>query len=366
MSRHGATEPLTSPLELPASVDRKGSRSHDAVRPRQRRRTTTLPRDPVLDHDRQRADRIVATYVAAAAAWIVLSSSITDLVATVTPWTPTTIEITKGLLFVAATALLLRVALRRWARRLVSAAELEQRAADDLLAVARLRAAFLASISHELRTPLTNIVGYAHTIRTHHRALPDDQIDRFAERLAANSERLERLVVDLLELHQPTLDHEVVCEPVQLGQLLDEVVRASGSPDHDIRSWSAVTWVEVDRTKVERLVEELVHNVSRHTPPGTCAWVTATHEDGWLDLTVEDDGPGLDPALQAAATEPFVQGTHVDGLPSPGLGIGLALVARYAELLGGGIAVTEPAGGGTRVTVAVPARVVDSRIAASP
>lgn len=306
----------------------------------------------------------MAAYVAAAAVWIVLSSSVTDLIAAATPWSATTIEITKGLLFVATTAFLLRVALRHWARRLISAATLERRAADDLLAVARLRTAFLTSISHELRTPLTNIVGYAHTIRRHHRTLTDDQVEHFAERLALNGERLEQLVVDMLELHRPTAEQQVVLEPVHIGELLDEVVRKVSSRDHHIRSWSAVTRVEVDRAKVERLIEELVQNVCRHTPPATSAWVTATRGDGWLDLTVEDDGPGLDPGLRAAATEPFVQGSHVAGLASPGLGIGLALVARYAEMLGGGVAITEPMGGGTRVTVAVPATSVDVGVAA--
>lgn len=296
----------------------------------------------------------MATYVAAAAVWIVLSSSITDVVAAATTWAPATIEIAKGLLFVAATALVLRLALRQWAHRLTSAAELEQRAANDLLAVARQRAAFLASISHELRTPLTNIVGFAQTIRQHHRTLPDEQVDRFAERLASNSERLERLVVDLLELHRPTPAEHVTPEPVQLGQLLDHVVREVCSPVHHVRVWSDVTCVTIDRQKVARLVEELVHNVCRHTPAGTNAWVTATSTGAWLDLTVEDDGPGMDPGLRAAATEPFVQGSHVEDLASPGLGIGLALVARYAELLGGGVAVSEPSGGGTRVTVAIP------------
>lgn len=308
----------------------------------------------MLDDDRGRADRIVAVYAAAAALWIVLSSSITDVIAAATPWSPATIEIVKGLLFVGATALLLRTALRRWAGRLTSATQLGQRAADDLMAVARLRAAFLASISHELRTPLTSIVGYAQTIRKHHRQLPEAQLDHFAERLAVNGERLERLVVDMLELHRPTTDQEPTPEPVQLERLLDEVVARAGSPEHDLRVWCPVSWVQLDRGKTMRLLEELVQNVCRHTPPGTTAWLTATAQDGWLDLTIEDDGPGIDPGLRGTATEPFVQGSHVDDLPSPGLGIGLALVARHAEQLGGGVAVSEPDGGGTRVTVALP------------
>lgn len=308
----------------------------------------------MLDHDRDRADWIVAAYVAAATLWIVLSSSITDVLAAATSWTPTTIEILKGLLFVGATAVLLRMALRRWAERLTSVAQLEQRAADDLVAVARLRAAFLASISHELRTPLTNIVGYAQTIQKHHRTLPEAELDRFADRLAVNSERLQRLVLDMLELHRPAEDQELAPEPVQLEHLLDEVVASTCSPEYDVRVWCAVSWVRLDRSKTTRLLEELVQNVCRHTPPGTTAWVTATTRDGWLDLTIEDDGPGIDPRLRDTAIEPFVQGSHVEDLPSPGLGIGLALVARHAELLGGGIAISEPEGGGTRVTVALP------------
>lgn len=356
MTDHTAPEPRSraSTLTERAPAAARSSPGHDGVRTQSRSPTDDLPRGPAQDDDQARADRIVAVYTGVAALWIVLSSSITAVIAAATPWSPSTVEILKGLLFVGATALLLRIALRRWARRLTSAAELEEQATNDMMAVARLRAAFLASISHELRTPLTNIVGYAETIQKHHRELPEADLDRFAERLAANSGRLERLVLDMLQLHRPNHGDEPTPEPVHLDHLLDEVVAATCSPEHDVRVWCAVSWVELDRDKTVRLLEELVHNVCRHTPPGTTAWITATTRDGWLDLTIEDDGPGIDPGLRGTVTEPFVQGSHVEGLPSPGLGIGLALVAHHAELLGGGVAVSEPDGGGTRVTVALP------------
>lgn len=312
-----------------------------------------MPRD--VD---RRPDWIVIVYVLVAGIWIIASTTLAETVATRTGWSPAAIEMSKGLVFVAVTALALWTSLRRWASRLRSAAEVEPQAAQDANEVARLRSAFLGGISHELRTPLTNIVGFARTIERHHQELGTDRTSELAHRLVANTERLERLVLDLLDLHEPRPRHGALLEAVDLRQLLGRAAEQYCPDSHQVRAWSSVTWVLLDEDMVGRLLEELVDNVARHTPPGTQAWLCATAEGRDLHLCIQDDGPGVDPSITGVVAQPFVQGAHVELDPSPGLGIGLALVARYAGLHDGEVRVVAPDQGGTRVDVVLPYRPV--------
>ena len=104
---------------------------------------------------------------------------------------------------------------------------------------------------------------------------------------------------------------------------------------------------------MERIVENLVTNAVRYTPPGTPVWVkVGSHERGAL-ITVEDAGPGVSPELRKAIFEPFRQGEEVIQ-HSPGVGVGLTLVKRFAELHGGRAWVEERDGGGASFRVFLP------------
>jgi len=171
----------------------------------------------------------------------------------------------------------------------------------------------------------------------------------------ANATRLERLVVDMLDLHRGETD-EVRLEPVHVEQLLRAALAATGPRSQEITIWCTVGWVHTDRTKLERIVAELVSNVIRHTPHDTGAWLQATidRDEQHLVIAMEDDGPGLDEAILDELTAPFVQGSQAQTSPSPGLGIGLSLARRYAELLGGSLTLARAPGGGTSATVVLP------------
>jgi signal transduction histidine kinase len=109
----------------------------------------------------------------------------------------------------------------------------------------------------------------------------------------------------------------------------------------------------VDAAKVERIVENLLANAARHAPDATGIWVSATASDGGVLITVEDNGPGVPPELRAAVFEPFRQGPD-RSQHSPGVGIGLSLVARFAEIHGGRAWVEDRAGGGASFRVFLP------------
>jgi len=109
----------------------------------------------------------------------------------------------------------------------------------------------------------------------------------------------------------------------------------------------------VDTAKVERIVENLVVNTARHTPAGSGIWVRVRAQDGGVLIAVEDQGEGVPEELKEAIFEPFRQGPH-RSRHSPGVGIGLSLVARFAELHGGRAWVEDRPGGGASFQVFLP------------
>jgi signal transduction histidine kinase len=115
----------------------------------------------------------------------------------------------------------------------------------------------------------------------------------------------------------------------------------------------------IDGPKVERIVENLLLNTTRHTPPGTRVWVKALARGPDLELIVEDAGPGVPAELAGTIFEAFRRGGN-GGEPAPtmaharGVGIGLSLVARFAALHGGNAWVDERWGGGAAFHVLLP------------
>src|SRR5689334_10942283 len=99
-------------------------------------------------------------------------------------------------------------------------------------------------------------------------------------------------------------------------------------------------------------------NASRHTDADKRIWLIVAPYEGGVRITVEDDGAGVPPELRAAIFEPFRQGP-TRSPHSPGTGIGLSLVARFAELHGGRAWVDEREGGGAAFHVVIPGKVPD-------
>jgi signal transduction histidine kinase len=217
---------------------------------------------------------------------------------------------------------------------------------------------FLEAVSHDLRTPLTSILGSALTLeQAGHHDLSRPDVADLVQRIAANARKLERLLGDLLDLDR--LQRGIVTpqrRPTDLSELVERSVAGAENPDGrtiDVALEPAT--VSVDAAKVERIIENLVSNALRHTPSGAHVWVRASGRDGGLDLVVEDDGPGIPQELREAVFEPFRQAPGSStAAHSPGVGIGLSLVRRFAELHGGRAWVEERPGGGASFHVFLP------------
>ncbi len=230
----------------------------------------------------------------------------------------------------------------------------EREAADRLRALDDMKNTFLAAVSHELRSPLTSILGLSLTLERQDKLSDDDREDLLA-RLAANARKLDRLLKDLLDIDR--LSRGIV-EPQYRTTDVGALVRRTLESLDTLGGRTVIVQTEavvipVDPAKVERIVENLVANASRHTDAAVSIWVRLVARDSGAELTIEDDGPGIPVEIREAVFEPFRQGPTISKA-QPGTGIGLSLVARFAELHGGRAWAAERPGGGASFHVFLP------------
>jgi len=231
----------------------------------------------------------------------------------------------------------------------------EREAAERLRALDEMKNTFLAAVSHELRSPLTAILGLALTLEQQPDLPREERVDLLS-RLVGNARKLDRLLTDLLDIDR--LQRGIVTpryRTIDVGALVRRTVEdLDVAADRRLLVQAEPAVAEVDPAKLERIVENLVANAARHTAPDRTIWVAVREEAGGVLLAVEDDGPGVPPALRDAIFEPFRQGPSATP-HTPGTGIGLSLVARFAELHGGRAWVEERPGGGASFRVWLPA-----------
>jgi two-component system sensor histidine kinase KdpD len=186
--------------------------------------------------------------------------------------------------------------------------------------------------------------------------LPHEDALDLVKRVATNARKLERLLGDLLDLDR--LQRGIVTpqrRPTDLPDLIRRSVGQIENPrERPIEIDAQDVVVPLDAAKVERIIENLVSNAIRHTPPEARIWVRARARGDGVALVVEDDGPGIPEGSREDVFEPFRQVAGSAAEHSPGVGIGLSLVRRFAELHGGRAWVEEREGGGASFQVFLP------------
>jgi signal transduction histidine kinase len=167
---------------------------------------------------------------------------------------------------------------------------------------------------------------------------------------------MRRLVGDLLLLARADAKRAPPQRPTDLAEVVTDAAAELGplADAHELSIAVAPAVVPGVRDDLHRLVLNLLENAVQHTPPGTHISAT-TRSDGLMaTLVVEDDGPGIDPALERRVFERFVRGSGDGGR---GSGLGLAIVDAVATSHGGTVALARPErGSGTRFVVQLPQR----------
>ena len=244
---------------------------------------------------------------------------------------------------------------KRAEEALVRGLQREQEAAERLRALEELRNRFLTAVAGELRTPLTAVLGYSLTLARPDMDLPPADREDIAARLAASARRLERLLADLLDVDRLARGVlEATLTPINLGDLVRRVAAETDVGGRPVTVDVGSSVVSVDGAKVERILENLLLNAARHTPPGTHVWVGLEHTTDGVLLRVDDDGPGVPDEYKQDIFRAFEQGIPQPASQTgalPGTGIGLALVTGFAELHGGRAWVEDRPGGGASFCV---------------
>lgn len=219
---------------------------------------------------------------------------------------------------------------------------------------------FVADASHELRTPLTSVLANLELLEAE---LRGDEREIAASALRS-TRRMRRLVGDLLFLARADAGQASPATrvPVDLRPVVREVIAETAplARTHELTADAPdAAIVHGSPDDLHRLLLNLVQNAVTHTPPGTRVTAGVQSADGEAVLEVADDGPGLPPELAGRAFERFVRtappGGRASGLGGRGSGLGLAIVQAVAEAHHGTVSVEQPAGGGTRFIVRLPA-----------
>ncbi len=223
----------------------------------------------------------------------------------------------------------------------------------------RIRSEFIANVSHELRTPVTSIKGFAETL-LHHEYSPD-LVREFLEIIQTESERLSRLVSDLLDLSR--LESHMIrfnlveadaAEIVRsaIARLLPEIDKARLEVECSISPDPFMVLVDPDRFC--QIVGNLLDNAIKYNVPGGKIIVSLTQDEESLRLTVSDTGIGIPKDHLPRIFERFYRVDKTRSRGMGGTGLGLAIVKHLAEALGGSVSASSTAGRGSTFLVTLP------------
>lgn len=192
--------------------------------------------------------------------------------------------------------------------------------------------AFVADASHELRTPLTSVLANLEVLAEQ---LDGEQAES-AHAALRSSQRMRRLVADLLLLARADTGHAAPREETDLGAIVAEAAGELGpvAAGHEVSVDAGPALVHGGRDELLRLTVNLMENAIRHTPSGTNVHAATGAQDGAVTLVVEDDGPGIPDELAPRVFERFVRG---GGDRAGSSGLGLSIVRAVAESHGGSV-----------------------------
>ena len=230
-------------------------------------------------------------------------------------------------------------------------------------AVEAQKRSFLRMVSHELRTPLNSILGFSEILASElYGPLGAPQYKEYAEIIHGSGQKLLRLVNQVLEiarLEGRTVDFE--CRGESLDGAFDDVLLAL---DADLNARSVTVTITgrgelpcvlADARGLKSILLNLLHNAIAFSPRGAEVRVSAAARQDDVEIRIEDDGEGVEPADIARLMGPFEQGENALTRRSEGAGLGLPIVDLTAQAMGGRLKITSRSGHGLTASVRLPA-----------
>lgn len=229
----------------------------------------------------------------------------------------------------------------------------------ELRRLERVRREFVSNVSHELKTPLTHIQAYADTLADG--ALDDPEHSRkFLERIIEQAERLQALIVDLLQLARiETQEATVDIGPLSLAEVsqrcVEEHQAAAASRNVSLTvECHEEPVVLADAAGLQQILDNLVDNALKYTPAGGSVGVVVSAEPDWGVIEVSDTGIGIARDDQLRVFERFYRVDRARARAVGGTGLGLAIVKHLVQMYQGRIELISELGRGSRFTVRLP------------
>jgi signal transduction histidine kinase len=227
----------------------------------------------------------------------------------------------------------------------------------------RVKTEFMATVTHELRTPLHSVIGFAGLLKDEVPGPLNAKQTAFAADILAAGQHLLVLVEGILEMSRLDADGaELGREPVEIGAALQECLAAHRAAaeargvtiglDVVAKAGSA----QLDPKGLRRMLDALIGNAIKFNREGGTVAVSARRTGGALEIAVADTGIGIAAEDLAKLFKPLVQLDAGLARRQGGIGLGLALARRLAELHGGTIKVESEPGKGSTFTLRLPGR----------
>jgi signal transduction histidine kinase len=224
--------------------------------------------------------------------------------------------------------------------------------ARELAGIETLKTDFIANVSHEMKTPLTVIQNYTEALQNED--APIEQRKEYILAILEATKKLSSLTSNILKLNK--LENQEIIPKTGAYDLSEQLRRCALSFEEQWERKNIAfdadlddLMVPCDETILEIVWNNLLSNAVKFTPPGGAIALTAKAEEGTAVVTVKDSGPGMDRETQKHIFDKFYQGdaSHAQ----EGNGLGLALVKRAVNLLGGTVTVDSELGKGSAFTV---------------
>ncbi len=231
----------------------------------------------------------------------------------------------------------------------------ESKAAWELVEAEFLRNTLLSGVSHELRTPLSVIAGSAGAIVEAGDNLPAETRKEMLQTITEESERMDRLINNLLDmtrLESGGLMLKREWQPIQevIGSALRHLDRRLAGREVKIDIAGNTPLVMIDSIAIEQVLTNLIDNAVEYTQ--SAIEVSARPADGGLSVTVADRGPGLAPGTESRVFQKFFRIRPAEN--SRGIGLGLAIARGIVEAHGGTISARNRDGGGAVFEFTIP------------
>jgi len=231
------------------------------------------------------------------------------------------------------------------------------------------KSAFLANMSHELRTPMNAIIGYAEMLKEDAEDDENDEIVPDLDHIITAGRHLLQLINDVLDISKIEAGRmDLYLEDFDIATMINDAASTvttlveKNNNELDIKVAENLGSMHADLTKIRQIVFNLVSNAAKFTSGGKVGIeASAIDKDGraFIRLAVADTGIGVPQEKLEHIFEEFSQADNSTTRNYGGTGLGLALVRKFARMMGGDIQVESTPGEGSTFTLELPARVVE-------